>query len=93
MSRSSTGRYQPAVDARRADLYFDGAPTLALQADDRTWLVHPMTPSETAALVRHLAGYLAALHAPTHDRTDETIDANPDLEHLQPDTDDEEPDA
>jgi hypothetical protein len=78
-----------AVDARRADLHYDGAPTLALQHDDTTWTVHRLTPSETAALVKRLAGYLAALHQPTHDRTHDTYAANPDLAP----GDDEEPAA
>ena len=79
------------VQARRADLYYDGAPTLALQHDEHTWTVHRLTPSETAHLVKRLAGYLTVLHAPTHDRTDETYDANPDL--APTDDDGEEPAA
>lgn len=70
-----------ATEALRADLGWHNGPTLYLQAPDGNWHRHTLTPAETCALIKRLAGHIQTLHQPAHDRTNDTLQANPELDH------------
>ena len=57
----------------------EGAPAIRLRNDHGDDLVHPLTPSEAAALISKLARTLTTYLAPPGDRTDET-QAHPDYQ-------------
>ncbi len=56
-----------------------GAPAIRLRNDNGDDLVHPLTPSEAAALIAKLARSLTTYLAPPGDRTAET-QAHPDYQ-------------
>lgn len=63
--------------------FVDGAPAIRVWTDDRIEHVYRMSPSECAALLKSLAGYLHALFRPVHDRTAESWTANPHIYETQ----------
>lgn len=64
----------------RIDLgHTGGAPTIRVWTAEGHEHTYELNPSEAAAIVRRLAGALQQLLGPTHDRTDETRAANPEV--------------
>ena len=49
----------------RIDTGWDDGPVICFETADQTWHAHHLNASETVALIRKLAGYLAVLHPPT----------------------------
>lgn len=72
------------VKLTRVDTGFiDGAPALRAWDDDRTEYTYRLSPSETAALVKHFAGYLGAYFASDWNRSTESWKANPHIYNTQ----------
>lgn len=67
--------------ARRLDINPspDGGPAIHLWDHNGNRHHYPLTPHEACAIIRRLTGYIAVLHRPDHDRTQESRDANPEL--------------